>query len=208
MKKIPRIFLSILLAFVMVVGMVPTATQTVYAWDEETNCEFCGQFIADDWIASCGDHCSEDAGNGCYEENHCQSCDRCASEVDLCNGWGYCSDCAVDEGLHCSGCGECGPVVICDDCGICSGCADICEFCDRCYDCADNDHCSGCEAGCKVYDVFYCDECGLCENCVELCENCDWKCVECLSVEGLHCAECGVCWTETDFCGACLICYD
>ena len=96
--------LSVLLCCIMLVGMLPTHA---YAWDTESECDFCHEFIADDWICDGGNHCSESSGHtSCYEENHCQVCGGCRDD-DWCDDCHMHIDCARDEGLHCSNCGAC-----------------------------------------------------------------------------------------------------
>ena len=41
--------LSVLLALCLIAGILPLQS---YAWDETGTCEFCGGFIADDWICT------------------------------------------------------------------------------------------------------------------------------------------------------------
>ena len=96
--------LSVLLCCIMLVGMLPSHA---YAWDTESECDFCHEFIADDWICEGGNHCSENSDHtSCYEENHCQVCGGCRDD-DWCDDCHMHIDCARDEGCHCSNCGAC-----------------------------------------------------------------------------------------------------
>ena len=128
--------LSDFLSFFRFDGLVVT----VAAWENEADCEFCGSFIADDYICDCGnggDHCSEESGRSCYEEHHCPQCNK-AYEDDHCGNCGSCSDCAI----ICSGCGDaCSDCsYICEDCNQCSDCVNLCADCKAlCEDCAPED---------------------------------------------------------------------
>lgn len=61
-KRIYRI-LSIVLCLQLVFGLIPIGFDhdheglmlTAHAWDVESTCEFCGSFIADDYICDCGE---------------------------------------------------------------------------------------------------------------------------------------------------------
>ena len=119
-KRIYRI-LSIVLCLQLVFGLIPIGFDhdheglmlTAHAWDVESTCEFCGSFIADDYICDCGeggDHCSAESGRDCYEENHCGNCLSGVGEANIC---GNC-------GAGCKNCAE-----ICEGCGI--SCENCCE---------------------------------------------------------------------------------
>ena len=100
---------------------------TAHAWDVESICEFCGSFIADDYICDCGeggDHCSAESGRDCYEENHCSNC---LSGVGAANICGNC-------GAGCKNCAE-----ICEGCGIsCENCCErFCQLCGLCFPCVE-----------------------------------------------------------------------
>lgn len=90
--------LCLLLLVIMFLSLMPTSA---LAWETETNCEYFGKFIADDWICDGGDHCSKNAECGCYDEHHCPECDECVDE--LCGSCGLCENCAT----HCQDCGRC-----------------------------------------------------------------------------------------------------
>ena len=85
--------LSFLLCCVLVLGMLPT---TAHAWEVESYCDFCGGFIADDWICDCGegDHCSEESDRiDCYIANHCIECGKGVGAGFICSDCGMCVDC-------------------------------------------------------------------------------------------------------------------
>ena len=101
-RKIYRIF-SVLLCLQLLFGLVPVELNPehddhdhdhgfglvtpVSAWDVESECVFCGGFIADEYICDCGvggDHCSAESGRDCYEANHCQGCGEGVGEENIC----------------------------------------------------------------------------------------------------------------------------
>ncbi len=192
MKKTSRL-LGLLLMFLLVLTMMPS---TVFAWETETHCEYCGKFIADDWICSGGEHCSEEADGGCYDEHHCSNCAACVDE--LCDTCDLCADCAV----HCLDCGECIDNV------------DLCEYCGYCDTCAvDNGiHCPDCNV-CANSGAVLCRECGRCGTCGGECdegiESCG-ICYECHVDNGLICASCKKCFANDDsgICQGCQLCKD
>lgn len=75
MSKQIKQFISVLVAFVMPFGIIPTTSSHVHvhAWDEYVECEFCGEGCGDDYICDGGDHCSSDSGRDCYDEHHCEN---------------------------------------------------------------------------------------------------------------------------------------
>ena len=154
---------------------------TAHAWDVESTCEFCGSFIADDYICDCGeggDHCSAESGRDCYEENHCGNCLSGVGEANIC---GNC-------GAGCKNCAE-----ICEGCGIsCENCCErFCQLCGLCFPC--------------VEDYGWCYNCDVCGNCTTVCI-CDEGCSDCTKVCP-ECGEhCGKCWD--DICPNCGICSD
>ena len=124
--------LSVLLCCIMLVGMLPTHA---YAWDTESECDFCHEFIADDWICDGGNHCSESSGHtDCYDENHCQVCGDCRDD-DWCGDCHMHIECAQNEGRHCSNCGACF-----DDVTPCPRCNETCSDCAS--DCVTNAKCA------------------------------------------------------------------
>lgn len=186
-QKIHRV-LSLLLCCVMLVGLLPT---TAHAWEVETNCEFCGSFIADDWICDCGDHCSEESGNfECYQANHCSACGLGMGAEFICPDCGMCIDCG----------GECSEFL--DNCGMCLKChLDYGFACPECGKCVIDD------------PEEICEGCGQCYDCGGRCsEGYPHLCVECHNEDGYDyaCEDCGLCFIENpdDICGACGKCYD
>ena len=202
--------LSVLLCCIMLVGMLPTHA---YAWDTESECDFCHEFIADDWICDGGNHCSESSGHtDCYDENHCQVCGDCRDD-DWCGDCHMHIECAQNEGRHCSNCGACfDDVTPCPRCNeTCSDCAsDWCDECEMCVDCGidANKHCPDCHkctasAGCLV--------CHRCFDCGGMCDaGCDDLCLRCHLENSAACEGCGACYVNDDsvYCHECLLCAD
>ena len=202
--------LSVLLCCIMLVGMLPTHA---YAWDTESECDFCHEFIADDWICDGGNHCSESSGHtDCYDENHCQVCGDCRDD-DWCGDCHMHIECAQNEGRHCSNCGACfDDVTPCPRCNeTCSDCAsDWCDECEMCVDCGidANKHCPDCHkctasAGCLV--------CYRCFDCGGMCDaGCDDLCLRCHLENSAACEGCGACYVNDDsvYCQECLLCAD
>ncbi|MGN0164553.1 MAG: hypothetical protein ACI39R_00075 [Lachnospiraceae bacterium] len=189
-KKKLRSLLSLLLCLVMVMGMLPT---TVLAWEVESECEFCGGFIADDWICDCGegDHCSEFSDRSdCYLANHCIECGKGVGSEFICSDCGMCVDCG----------GECDLGI--DACGYCLRChLEYGEACPECGKCVIDD------------PEEICDYCGQCYECGGMCsEGRDHLCLECHISEGdnLACEGCGLCFldNEDEMCGGCGLCYE
>ena len=210
--KLTRL-LSVLLCCAMLVGIFPT---TAYAWDTTTYCDFCGEFIADDWICGGGDHCGPDSGHSdCFEENHCQDCGDCRDDGDWCETCHMHIQCAIDNDCHCSNCEACisgGGVVTCDSCGeYCSECGDDwCDECNLCVFCgvADNSHCEDCYA-CTAAEG--CQLCYRCFDCGGVCsDECDDLCLECHWAEGGACEECDTCYIHDDtvYCPTCKLCHN
>ena len=169
------------------------------------------------------DQCYFDVGQWCEE---CGQCDDCSPVCLYCSeeaGITICTECAIDNGMHCPDCsecyGECGGE-FCVECGVCGNCAEINPNEDFCFDCAmaAGLHCPGCES--YIEDVPLCEGCGerclecadaFCENC-NLCSQCVLICQDCGSCENCadicpnceeYCSECtGIC----DDCDFCLIC--
>ena len=113
MKK----FLSLCMAFIMLMTIVPLSTLADYA--DGQNCGSCGHYHWDSYCCgNCG-RCTEDCTNSeCYETTHCHSCGECfadMSENEYCTECWNCISCGENE--HCKYCGECGRD-ICSDCHI------------------------------------------------------------------------------------------
>lgn len=174
-QKIHRV-LSLLLCCVMLVGLMPT---TAFAWETTGHCEFCGGFIADDWICDGGEHCSADSDRSdCYQAHHCGECGKCVNdENELCSECGWCTDCGGECAAGIGSCGLCLKChledwMACWECGMCFYEDEYmkCSNCGRCYDCGlecseGKDHaCLEChyEEGGMWGDQFACEDCGLC----------------------------------------------
>ncbi len=209
--------LGILLALCLVVGLFPLPA---YAWDETGTCEFCGGFIADDWICTGGEHCGENSGRtDCYEEHHCHECWDCETEVDeFCAECLLCVECAQEYGAHCKECGTCfnGNAEPCPGgCDRCGECADEwCSDCGMCVECAidEGKHCPDCNA-CHG-DGDYCLLCNRCLDCGDQCESgCTDVCLICHLENEKACTNCGACFIVGDnqccpSCGYCSECVD
>ena len=231
-KRIYRI-LSIVLCLQLVFGLIPIGFDhdheglmlTAHAWDVESTCEFCGSFIADDYICDCGeggDHCSAESGRDCYEENHCSNCLSGVGEANICGNCGAgCKNCAeICEGCgiscenccerFCQLCGLCFPCVEgygwCYTCDVCGNCTTVC-FCEEgCAECTNV--CPSCAESCGICGDAFCEECGRCKHCADgngWCSNCS-ICGDCkvTCFEGDGCTECtNVCPDCTEHCGNC-----
>ena len=231
-KRIYRI-LSIVLCLQLVFGLIPIGFDhdheglmlTAQAWDVESTCEFCGSFIADDYICDCGeggDHCSAESGRDCYEENHCSNCLSGVGEANICGNCGAgCKNCAeICEccGISCENCCErfcnlCGLCFYCVEdygwcysCDVCGNCTTVC-FCEGgCAECTNV--CPSCAESCGICGDEFCQECGRCKHCADgngWCSNCN-ICGDCkvTCFEGDGCTECtNVCPDCTEHCGNC-----
>ena len=231
-KRIYRI-LSIVLCLQLVFGLIPIGFDhdheglmlTAHAWDVESTCEFCGGFIADDYICDCGeggDHCSAESGRDCYEENHCSNCLSGVGEANICGNCGAgCKNCAeICEGcgISCENCCErfcnlCGLCFYCVEdygwcysCDVCGNCTTVC-FCEGgCAECTNV--CPSCAESCGICGDEFCQECGRCKHCADgngWCSNCN-ICGDCkvTCFEGDGCTECtNVCPDCTEHCGNC-----
>lgn len=217
-KRIYRI-LSIVLCLQLVFGLIPIGFDhdheglmlTAHAWDVESTCEFCGSFIADDYICDCGeggDHCSAESGRDCYEENRCSNCLSGVGEANICGNCGAgCKNCAeICEGCgiscenccerFCQLCGLCFPCVEgygwCYTCDVCGNCTTVC-FCEEgCAECTNV--CPSCAESCGICGDAFCEECGRCKHCADgngWCSNCS-ICGDCkvTCFEGDGCTEC------------------
>ena len=224
MKKLFKKAFSLLMCFVMVTFMVPSAMLTALAWDEYIECEFCGEGCGDDYICSCGEHCSEESGRDCYQEHHCTECGDASTELCDCGKCYFCGgecsaddhgclECHLAEGMACADCGQCWYEydTICSRCHGCKVCIGYCSNGDEdhyyCIDChEDGEICPECSECYLDYDIDHCDSCYTCKDCVyicpecNLCENCVQICENC----GEICVECHEANGETcPNCGFC-----
>ena len=204
--------ISLFVAVIMLLGLLPLHS---HAWDEEIDCQFCGSFCGDSYICEGGDHCSEESGRDCYEENHCQDCGECRSSADgWCEECHMCGPCAVDNECHCNECGVCGvEEALCIDCGRCyNNCGGECsEGQDHvCYEChlAEDMVCPDCGLCYVDYEEIRCNVCERCIECDEpWCDECHMG-IECAMDNGTHCIDCGVCSVESKLCENCWRCYE
>ena len=179
--KTRKKFVSLLLALLMVIGLLPITSIPVYAWDN--SCTYCGEGRSDDYLcSSCGGCGGEIEGSTCWLENHCPECGNCHSDVDFCQ-----------------------------DCWRCDECYRICPNCEKCYDCGANgfdEYCSDCEQCVGCIPGQLCSECSRCEACVDFCgEPGHNHCIECVE----YCPECYRCsdsWTVEEKCESCGRCVD
>ena len=225
-KRTARRALSLLLALVMLIGVLPQITLPTRAdwrddweWGDEdgvaiASCPECGMEYQVEDV-----HSSSEAESA-LEEYFCDGCGLCSGEANL--------DCWVEH--HCEGCGSC-----VDDADICDGCKEndliICENCIGLYDLA-GVHCPFCKqhfgAGVLECDCEYtivtphCDECHEescvnCGVCLVLCGDetefltnggCadHGLCVACIQYDPDHCKECWTC--DSDICFDCGYCED
>ena len=217
--NISKKLISALLALVMVVGMIPVTTLTVFAAHRCPDCE--------DWIDG-SPYCDE-----CYKcdacVDLCLECGKCSdcSGNEICDGCSdefgkICVECAKEKGYHCPDCEGCyfGVGLWCEECGKCADCVDICVSCSAnlgngilCVDCAveEGSHCPNCD-NCFFEVQGWCEECGLCFECVEVDEICSGHlgmviCKDCASNYDSHCPECGGCYGDSggwcEECGRC-----
>ena len=221
-RKVSKQFLSALLTFMMIVGLIPASVLTVHAGHTCPECQ--------EWIDG-SPYCSEcyacdECVEMCYQCGKCTGCtgsdicDGCTSE----EGSNMCIDCAEEKGAHCPNCGTCYYVVQswCEECGFCEDCNDICDDCSvnlgfglLCWDCAaDKDsHCPGC-GDCYFTEGLWCEECGLCVNCSEYDQECSAQfgeilCKECAAERGSHCPDCEQCYFDVgSWCEECGKCED
>ena len=143
-RKVSKQFLSALLAFVMIAGLIPASTLTAFAAHRCPDCE--------DWIDG-SPYCSE-----CYKCDACVDlciecgvCTECSGS-EICSGCSeeeigsnICLECAYEKGTHCPSCESCYYVVQlwCEECGMCADCVTIDDQCSithgmiLCEDCAE-----------------------------------------------------------------------
>ena len=220
--KTSRRLLSLLLALVMVVGMIPVTTLTVSAAHRCPDCEdlidgspYCSECYKCD---ACVELCIE--CGVCTDCSGSEICDGCSTEEI---GDNMCLECAFEKGTHCTGCDQCYFVVQqwCEECGLCGDCVDIDNACSSvhgmnlCFECAADKgtHCPGCDQ-CYNEAEKFCGECGLCNDCVDMdtmCSNVHGidLCFDCAVDYGTHCPGCEQCYNEIEhFCGECGLCED
>ena len=221
-RKVSKQFLSALLAFVMIAGLIPASTLTAFAAHRCPDCE--------DWIDG-SPYCSE-----CYKCDACVDlciecgvCTECSGS-EICSGCSeeeigsnICLECAYEKGTHCPSCESCYYVVQlwCEECGLCADCVTIDDQCSithgmiLCEDCAEEkgSHCPGC-GECYFIEGLWCEECNLCVNCSEHDQECSAQfgailCKECAAERGSHCPECGQCYFDVgSWCEECGKCED
>ena len=133
MKKANK-WLSLLLAFVMVLALIPSTLTPVYAaYEDGAECWNCGHYHWDEYMHECG-ACSPDCTNDwCALETHCHYCAKCLNGEQPCENCGLCEECAKELG-HCTNCGDCWMDndpnnTLCGNCGQCEFCSPICPEC-------------------------------------------------------------------------------
>ena len=222
MKKQRRKIISLILALVMIVTMLPAFPHTAYAGHTCPECE--------EWIDG-SPYCSEcyacdECVELCYECGKCTDC----TGAEICEGCSdeesgnMCTDCSKEKGAHCPDCETCYFIIQnwCAECGACESCTDICDDCSvnlgfglLCWDCAEGkeSHCPGC-GGCYFETGLWCEECKLCVECSEIDQNCSNQygailCHDCASDKGSHCPECEQCYYDVgSWCEECGKCED
>ena len=215
-------FLTILLALVMAISIMPLPEMHVHAGH---TCPDCNEWIdGEPYCSEC--YQCKDCVDLCIQCGVCtgcsgsEICDGCSNED---TGDTMCVDCGIDKGSHCPDCDSCYLATLswCSQCGACEACKDMCDECSvnlgkglLCEDCAANDegHCPEC-GGCYFEIQGWCEECLRCTNCVPTCEYCSAEegkiiCDECSVSEGLHCPECNECYGDSGGvkCEECQIC--
>ncbi len=116
-----RRILAITLLVSILIGLVPTGSNHVYASDWE-ECSFCDHNHSDDYLCDGCGGCNENCDSDCYISNHCHSCGECFDNVLICEGCWTCENC----------------VKICPDCHYCEdNCnsfgIEFCPGCDKCF---------------------------------------------------------------------------
>lgn len=220
--KVSKQFLSALLAFVMIVGLIPATTLTVFAAHRCPDCDdlidgspYCSECYKCD---ACVDLCIE-----CGVCTDCSGSEICSGCSDEEIGSNMCLECAYEKGTHCPSCEACFFSVQqwCEECGMCADCVTIDEQCSithgmiLCEDCAaeKGSHCPNC--GTCYFEVGgWCEECMLCDDCSPLDQECSSVhgavlCGECAAERGTHCPECSECYFKVgSWCEECGKCED
>ena len=192
---------SVLLALVMLVSLMPSLVVPVHAfWDDYDSgfqCPNCDHYHWGENMCDCL-FCTIDCNYECWVETHCNDCGVCFGDTPYwCEECYKCAECMEDT--HCSTCAKC---YIGEDDQLCGEChkgpccsITICDTCGFCDDCANDDsdpmHCSLCNACFGAVDECVDDDdTGVihCVDCHTACEQCE----ECLLAKE-SCEECGLC---------------
>ena len=196
-----RRIVSVLLALVMLVSLMPSLVVPAHAfWDDYNtggDCPNCDHYH---WAENCCDcqFCTIDCNYDCWVETHCNDCGLCLGDTPYwCEECFKCADCMEDT--HCSTCAKC---YIGEDDQLCGEChkgpccsITICDSCGFCDDCANDDsdpmHCLLCNSCFGAVDeCVHDDDTGVihCVDCHTACEQCE----ECL-LNQESCEDCGLC---------------
>ena len=197
-----RRIVSVLLALVMLVSLMPSLVVPAHAfgddYDDGFDCPNCDHYhFGSDYMCDCL-FCTIDCNYECWVETHCNDCGVCFGDTPYwCEECYKCAECMEDT--HCSTCAKC---YIGEDDQLCGEChkgpccsITICDSCGFCDDCANDDsdpmHCSLCNA-CfgSVDECVDDDDTGVihCIDCHTACEQCE----ECL-LNQESCEDCGLC---------------
>ena len=196
-----RRIVSVLLALVMLVSLMPSLVVPAHAfWDDYDSgfqCPNCDHYHWGENMCDCL-FCTIDCNYECWVETHCNDCGVCFGDTPYwCEECYKCAECMEDT--HCSTCAKC---YIGEDDQLCGEChkgpccsITICDSCGFCDDCANDDsdpmHCSLCNA-CfgSVDECVDDDDTGVihCVDCHTACEQCE----ECLLAKE-SCEDCGLC---------------
>ena len=199
MKQKTNRWLSMLLAFIMLLTLVP-AMNVFAGYEDGEDCWHCGHYHWDGYLCGCG-ACSTSCTNAdCWLETHCNNCGMCLMEDGgFCSECNYCTECMAESGWHCSECKQCflgdEDGNLCGNCGRCASCVAICQDCGFCQECFEEEddemHCPLCGS---CYEVN--EPCEFVENnhCKECCYPCD-QCGKCTYNEDVlaTCPDCGLC---------------
>lgn len=196
-----RRIVSVLLALVMLVSLMPSLVVPAHAfWDDYDSgfqCPNCDHYHWGENMCDCL-FCTIDCNYDCWIETHCNDCGVCFGDTPYwCEECYKCAECM--EETHCSTCAKC---YIGEDDQLCGEChkgpccsITICDSCGFCDDCANDDsdpmHCSLCNSCFGAVDECVHDEdTGVihCVDCHTACEQCE----ECL-LNQESCEDCGLC---------------
>ena len=197
-----RRIVSVLLALVMLVSLMPSLVVPAHAfgddYDDGFDCPNCDHYhFGSDYMCDCL-FCTIDCNYECWVETHCNDCGVCFGDTPYwCEECYKCAECMEDT--HCSTCAKC---YIGEDDQLCGEChkgpccsITICDSCGFCDDCANDDsdpmHCSLCNACFGAVDECVDDDdTGVihCVDCHTACEQCE----ECL-LNQESCEDCGLC---------------